>query len=261
MRRLFPDPLETVDLDTLVDMYAPERIPAGPAHVRVNMISSLDGAITVNGRSGPLGGEPDHKVFAVLRSHADVIVVGATTMRSEAYGPARLDEDHERRRGERGQSPQPPIAVITGRPEFDWTSPFFTGARARPIVLTTTDAATQLEQRDDVANVADVVVAGDQRVDLATALGVLAHRGARAVLVEGGPGINGELARADLVDELCLTLSPRIVGGEGPRILAGPVISPPYEPEIRHVLEEDGFMFLRMRLRQGVRDAARASSA
>ncbi|HEX4777542.1 MAG TPA: pyrimidine reductase family protein [Acidimicrobiia bacterium] len=250
MRRLLPDPLDSVDRDVLVEMYAPERIPAGPAHVRVNMISSLDGAISVNGRSGPLGGAADHEVFAVLRSHADVIVVGATTMRSEAYGPARLDAEHERRRRERGQSAQPPIAVVTGRPDFDWSSPFFAAARSRPIVLTTSSAAEALERDNDVTRVADVLVAGDKRVDLGAALALLAHRGARAVLVEGGPGINGELARADLVDELCLTLSPRVVGGEGPRILAGPVISPPYQPAIAHVLEADGFLFLRMSMRQ-----------
>lgn len=257
MRRLLPTPLERVDRGLLVEMYAPERIPAGPAHVRVNMISSLDGAISVNGRSGPLGGRADHEVFAVLRSHADVIVVGATTMRSEAYGPARLDAEHEARRRERGQSAQPPIAVVTGRPDFDWSSPFFAAARSRPIILTTSSAAEDLERNVDATRVADIVAAGDRRVDLATALSILTHRGARAVLVEGGPGINGELARADLVDEFCLTLSPRIVGGEGPRILAGPVISPPYAPAVDHVLEEDGFFFLRMALRQ---PAVRAAS-
>src|SRR5436189_936743 len=113
-----------------------DTIPASP-FVRVNMISSFDGAIAVGGRSGLLGGPADRRVFRVLRSLADVILVGAGTARAEGYGPARLDEAIQARRRARGQSAVPPIAVVTRSCHLDWSTPFFTEAVARSIVVTT----------------------------------------------------------------------------------------------------------------------------
>lgn len=244
MRRLFPNPSSDVDL---VEAYVPDMTTGAP-FVRVNMISSLDGAISVDGRSGALGGAPDKRVFAALRSHADVILVGAGTVRSEGYGKAVLGEDDQRRRVDRGQQPSPPIAVVTGSLDLDWSSPFFTGPGPRPLVMTNAQGAARAPA--SVEDVAEVVASVDERVDLAHVITSLHERGARTVLVEGGPGVNGDLARAKLIDELCLTVSPRIVGGQGPRIMAGAPLQPPYEPVVRHLLEEDGFLFLRMSLRE-----------
>jgi riboflavin biosynthesis pyrimidine reductase len=244
MRRLFPDPADDVDL---VQAYAPDVVLPGP-FVRVNMISSLDGAISVDGRSGALGGPGDKRVFAAIRSHADVIVVGAGTARAEGYGPARLPEADESVRVARGQAPQPRIAVVSGSMHLDWSAPFFTDAHARPVVVTTVAGAAGAP--DAARAVADVVGAGADRVDLAAALLSFGEQGARTVLVEGGPGVNGDLARAGLIDELCLTVSPRVVGGDGARIMAGPPFHPPFAPIVRHMLEEDGFLFLRMSLRE-----------
>lgn len=249
MRRLFPNPSSDVDL---VEAYAPDMTIGAP-FLRVNMIASLDGAISVDGRSGPLGGAADKRVFAAVRSHADVILVGAGTVRSEGYGKVGLDDDLQRARVARGQQPLPSIAVITGSLELDWASPFFTGPGPRPLVITSAQGATRAPAAVDA--VADVVATGDQHVDLAAAISVLHDRGAHTVLVEGGPGVNGDLARAKLIDELCLTVSPRIVGGQGPRIMAGAPLQPPYEPVVRHLLEDDGFLFLRMSLREMRRDA------
>ena len=132
MRRLFPDPADDVDL---VEAYAPGVSVDGP-FVRLNMISSLDGAISVEGRSGALGGAADHRVFATLRAHADVILVGAGTVRTEGYGKVRLDEEMQRVRMARGQVALPPIAVVSGSLQLDWSSPFFTGPGPRPVVVT-----------------------------------------------------------------------------------------------------------------------------
>jgi riboflavin biosynthesis pyrimidine reductase len=244
MQRLIPDPSPSVDVAAA---YAPTPVPDGDAFVRLNMIESLDGAISVNGRSGALGGPPDKKVFATLRAWTDVIVVGAGTMRAENYGPARLDDEAQRVRRDRGQSPQPPIAVVSRAANFDFTAPFFTDAVVKPILVTT------VEQVDDVmtraGDVADALGAGSGAVDLRGVIAQLVTRGLRNVLVEGGPGLNSDLAREGLLDEICLTLSPRIVGGDGPRIIAGPPLMPPYEPRLLHLLEEDGFLFRRMALR------------
>jgi riboflavin biosynthesis pyrimidine reductase len=243
MRRLLPTAEDNVDL---FEAYTPSAnfTRAGLPWVRVNMVSSLDGAISVHGRSGALGGPPDRRVFMVLRSLADVIVVGAGTMRAEGYGPARLDDDLRAGRQARGQPPEPPIAVITRSCHFDWQSPFFTEATARPIVFTVNDAVESPGSRG--AEVAEIVTVGETEVDLRRALTALGERGMRHALVEGGPGLNAQLAHAGLLDELCLTLSPRVVAGDGPRVLAGPELPQPLEPRVIQLLEDDGFLFLRM---------------
>src|SRR4051794_27199790 len=213
MRALVPTPSDTVDLEA---MYAVGvNAPSGHPFVRINMISSLDGAIAVNGRSGLLGGTGDREVFHVLRSLADVILVGAGTARAEGYGPARTHPEVQDRRRARGQTAAPSIAVVTRSCDLDWSAPFFTEAQARPVVVTTSTADDSARAR--AAAAADVIVAGTGDVDMGSAVDALGERGARHVLVEGGPGLNAQLVAAGLMDELCLTLSPRLVGGAGSR--------------------------------------------
>ncbi len=240
MRALYPRAADDVDLG------AAYAVPRRTPFVRCNMISSIDGAIAVHGRSGMLGGPGDRRVFSVLRSLADVVLVGAATARSEGYGPARPDGAAREARLGRRQAAVPPIAVVTRSGQLDWSAPFFTAAEARPILLTTADADRgSLERARDVA---DVIVAGDDRVDLRRALQELEALGYGHVLVEGGPGINAQLLRDGLLDELCLTLSPRIVAGTGPRILAGEELARPLGLRLVHLLEEDGYLFSRLAL-------------
>jgi riboflavin biosynthesis pyrimidine reductase len=228
VRALLPEPAADVDLRVA---YA---IPSGDAtFVRCNMISSFDGAVTVAGRSGALGGPADRRVFNTLRSLTDVILVGAGTMRAEGYGPA--------------QGPDPaPIAVVTKSCDFDWSSGFFTDAVARPIIITTDESKSRRAGADDVA---DVIVAGDVAVDFGVALAALHDRGFVSVLLEGGPRLNADIVAAGLLDELCLTLSPRLVAGDGPRVLAGE-LPQPLDVDVVHLLEEDGYLFSRLSLRR-----------
>ena len=199
----------------------------------------------MHGKSGQLGGPGDHQVFGVLRALTDMVLVGAGTVRAEGYGPVRLDDAAEERRRARGQTPVPPIAVVSRSCHLDWNSPFFTDANARPIVITTTDADDAARERAET--VADVVTAGAGDVDLAGALDALRERGARSVLGEGGPRLNAQLAAAGLIDELCLTLSPRLVAGDGPRLFAGPELPEAIGLQPVSLLEDDGFFFLRLR--------------
>lgn len=242
MRALLPDPTDDVDV---VDAYAlPAAMPHDRPFVRCNMISALDGAISVNGRSGMLGGPADRRVFQVLRSLADVVVVGAGTARAEGYGPARLDERLRELRIRRGQRQVPPLALVTRSGNLNWSAPFFTEAEERPIVFTAGgvgEVAAETRVRGD--GVADVVVAGDDRVDPRLVLDHLQRAGHRSVLLEGGPALNADFVHAGLLDELCLTLSPRLAAGDGPRVLAGPELVPPLELHIVRLLEEDGFLF------------------
>jgi riboflavin biosynthesis pyrimidine reductase len=211
--------------------------------VRVNMIASADGGTALGGTSGSLGGPADRLVFTTLRSFADVILVGAGTMRAERYGPARLDPEHREQRVARGQSPVPPIAVISQAVHFDWSSPFFTMADPKPLVVT---AATSKGRVPPDAP-ADVVLAGSERVDIGTALEELVSRGYQKVLVEGGPTINGDLAARDAIDELCLTVAPTLVGGTSSRIVHGTDDDPVLRFQVATIVTADGYLFLRYR--------------
>jgi riboflavin biosynthesis pyrimidine reductase len=247
VRALLPQPVENVDV---VEAYAvPEGTPADRSFVRCNMISSYDGAIAVEGRSGMLGGPADRQVFQALRSLADVVVVGAGTARTEGYGPVRLDDGLSERRQDRGQSPVPPIAVVTRSGNLDWSSPFFTEAAARPIVVTSRGVDEGVVERG--GQVAQFLMAGDDEVDPALALDHLYQDGFRSVLLEGGPGLNEDFLESGRLDELCLTFSPRLVGGTGPRVFAGPELTHPVETDVVQLLEEDGFLFFRLRLASG----------
>ena len=239
-----PAPAEPVEL---IDAYPILAGRAGRPSMRMNMIASVDGATAVDGVSGGLGGPADHAVFMHLRALADVVLVGAGTVRAEGYGPPRLPDELREARRRRGQAPLPRLAVVSRSCALDWDAPIFRDTASRPIVVTAERAPA--ERRTAAARVADVVTAGAEDVDLAAALGALAGLGAGSVLAEGGPRLNGTLAAAGLVDELCLTVAPRLAGGESARIVSGPSIpggGMPLEPAF--VGEEDGFLFLRWRV-------------
>ncbi len=241
MRQLFPHPGEADPLDLYGRL---GRVDDRP-QVRLDMIASVDGAGSLAGRSGALGGPVDKALFATLRELADVILVGAETMRTEAYGPALLDDGARARREQIGLAPVPPIAVITRACQLDWSSPFFADAEQRPVVLTAASAAAA--DRGRAAEVANVIEAGDDGVDLRRALGALGERGHDNVLAEGGPGIAAQLAAARVLDELCVTVSPLLVGGDAPRILDGDWLEPPPIFELSDVATADGYLFLRYR--------------
>jgi riboflavin biosynthesis pyrimidine reductase len=231
VRQLLPIDRPEVDV---ADVYggADRSPPAGRPWVAVNMITSADGATAVSGRSGPLGGPADKAVFATLRSSADVVLVGAGTARAEDYGPARNRPD-----GTAG----PRLAVVTRSGRLDPGARLFSGGH--PIVVTC--AACPADRRDALAGVAEVVVAGDDDVDLAGALGALADRSAGVVLCEGGPSLNADLIAADLVDEWCLTLAPVLAAGESARAASGPTPPSPRALRLAHLLEADGLLFAR----------------
>ena len=187
--------------------------------VRMNFVMSLDGAVTLEGHSGGLGDESDRMAMQVLRSLADVVLVGAGTVRVEGYGGLRVDEaDAAWRRG-LGLGPQPRIAVVSSRLDLSPGHPFFARAAERPIVVTRKSAPP--DRRVALAEVADVLVCGDDTVDLGAMIGALAGLGLPQVLCEGGPHLFGSLIEADLVDELCLSLSPLLVAGGAGRIVRG----------------------------------------
>jgi len=247
MRELYPNP--ATDVDPVERYGADDRgAPGGDRPwVLVNMIATVDGATAIDGRSGGLGGPADKVVFGAIRAVADVILVGAGTVRAESYGSPRTPP---------GGGAPPRLAIVTRSLDMDLTSAVFTDAPAdrRPIVVTTerSDAA----RRRDLEAVAEVMVAGDDDVDVGLALSKLAAQGAQVVLCEGGPSLNGHLVAADALDELCLSLAPIVAGGSSPRMAHG--LAPPHVTGLRldRVLESDGMLFLRY-----VRASADASAS
>lgn len=221
----------------------------GRPWLRANMVASADGAATLRGRSGGLSGGADRLVFTILRSLADVIVVGAQTARAEHYRPVQQQEVRPELRA--GRTGTPPVAVISRRLDLDTETCLFTAAPpdARTIVITTELAPE--ERRASAARHADIIVAGTHAVDLAAALSALAGLGHRRVLTEGGPHLLGQFADAELLDELCLTVSPLMAGPDAGRIVASPGLDE--RPgkgegvplELAHVLEDDGFLLCR----------------
>jgi riboflavin biosynthesis pyrimidine reductase len=185
----------------------------------VNFISSLDGAGTQNGLTAGLGNADDKLVFDLLRMLSDVIVVGAGTVRAEGYGGVRLSAEDAAWRVDHGLTAQPRLAIVSAGLEIEPEHPFFTRAAVRPLVVT--DAASRADKRAALAEVAEVLVCGSDRLDPRLMVTELAARGYPQVLCEGGPHLFGSLIAADCVDELCLTLSPLLEGGQAGRISAG----------------------------------------
>ena len=206
------------------------------------MIASLDGATAIKGRSASLGGPADKAIFMALRSVADVIVVGAGTVRAEHYGAPVLPEAEQDRRQRRGQSRLPRLAIVTGSLDLDAEGPIFSQPASRPIIITSTASPAAVRAR--LATAADVIAEGTDDLDLAAACRALRHdHGAGVVLCEGGPTLNGALLAADLVEELCLTVAPTLVGGTSDRIAFGPEHTRALT--LAHLLEEDGMLFAR----------------
>jgi len=238
MRQLLPHP------DDEVDLWSAYAYPPGP-WVRANMVASADGAATHEGRARGLSSAADRHLFRVLRALADVVVVGAGTVRDEQYGPARLPEDLVARRTAAGMPAEPTLAVVSGSLHLDWTSRLFTESAVRPLVVTS--AAADPVRRSHAAEVADVVVAGEERVELPLLRSALLERGLTRILTEGGPSLLGQLVAAGELDELCLALAPRLAGAGAARIVTGPLAEPAGMAELRvaALLEDEGFLFLR----------------
>lgn len=218
-------------------------IPDGRPWVAVNMVTSLDGAVAVDGRSGGLGSPADKSMFNALRQMPDAILVGAGTARAENYGPVRFDDVTRARRLDRGQAERPRLVVVSGRLDLDPSARLFEDPDQRPVVITCAGAATDARAR--LEPVADVLVCGDQRVDVTLAMAQLRSMGIELVLCEGGPTLNAQLADADLIDEWCWTIAPLLVAGDSMRSMHGSAPGVATALSLTRVVEADDVLLLR----------------
>ncbi|BBX19531.1 pyrimidine reductase family protein [Mycolicibacterium duvalii] len=215
------------DLAELTGFYA-----TPPSGVRANMIFSADGAAAFAGRAGPLSDPLDQALLRELRRFADVVLVGAGTARAEQYGPVRLREP-----GARGI---PPIAVVSGTGALP--DSLFADPAQRHILVTTERAVEQYRLAPDERR--DVLVAGSDTVDVGAAVTELRRRGLNHILCEGGPTLLDEITAADLLDELCVTISPTLAGiqavGHG-----GAALQTPRSMVLDHVLTHADYLYVK----------------
>ncbi|MDI2125131.1 pyrimidine reductase family protein [Yinghuangia seranimata] len=286
MRRLLPVPEGPADggpeTESDIDLeeayaYPAHIVAAGRPWLRANMVTSLDGAAQAgDGLSAGLSSPADKRIFGVLRGLADVVIVGASTVRAEGYRPPQPKPAYAPARVAAGRNPVPVIAIVSRSLALDLTAPLFTEAVVPTVVLTGPDADP--ERLAAARKAADVIIAGapgTSGVDPGAAVDALAARGWTRMLTEGGPHLLGQLLESGRLDELCLALSPQLAGGTATRMTVAspavpaagggtpagtpagapvgtPTVSPigsdgklPQSMELHTLLEEDGFLFAR----------------
>lgn len=241
MRRLIPDPGEAT-VEQQLDSYRPWEEPhEDRPFVATNFAVTVDGRATIGGKSGPIGSDTDTEMLVGLRTHFDAVMIGAGTMRAEHYGGMVPRQEGRELRERRGLPPDPLMVLVSGRLDLPWDAPLFTEG-SRVLIFT----ASETEPPETEADVE--VVRHEDSVDLAAALRHLRDaRDIRALLCEGGPHLHGQLWAAGLVDELFLTIAPKLTGGNAPRIVEGLDVSLTEEINLAWLLEQDGELFARYR--------------
>jgi riboflavin-specific deaminase-like protein len=242
LRQLLPEQ-RTVSVANLLTTLEPAQYEGGDRpHTLVNFVATVDGRTSFLGRSGPIGDEGDRQMFHGLRERVDAVMAGTATMRAERYGRMTRDPERRGRRTERGLTPEPLAVIVTRSGDVPVDIPLFGEPEARVVVFTPTD----LDTSRCTAQV-EVVRLDPGELTMTTAFRRLTSEfGVRTLLCEGGPTVFGALLHEDLVDELFLTVSPRLAGGGSEAAIThGPPL-----PELLHLtllwaLEREGSLFLR----------------
>ncbi|MCP2337164.1 dihydrofolate reductase family protein [Actinomadura rupiterrae] len=211
-----------MDIDELLKRYAyPDRTP----WLRANMIATLDGGIQYKGDTAAIGYPLDHRLMEGLRGLADIVIMGAATVREYDSWP----------------DDAPPLAVVSRSLDLDFEGGVFEGGRT--IVVTCSSAPEEL--LDKASGRADVMLAGETFADIGPALDALAERGYQRMLCEGGPRLLAQVAAAGWLHELCLTLSPMVTSGDASRIMNGPVLDTPHRMRLMHAIPDSDYLFTR----------------
>lgn len=211
-----------------------------PEGLRANMIFSADGAAAIDGRVKGLTCAADQYLLRRLRGYSDAVLVGGATARAESYGPVRLSADQRKQRAAAGlQEPRLAIVTLSGRLPESLRSP----VGEPPVLLTSRTAAERNGLREEAGR--QVLIAGEDRVEIATALDLLRRAGMSRILCEGGPTLLDEIVRADLLDELCVTIAPTLAGSQPLSLITTPAMSVPLGLRLRHAVVHDDYLFLR----------------
>lgn len=240
MRRLLPEPAAT-DLQTELQGYRPwESAPDDRPLVAVNMITTLDGRASIEGRSKQLGSDADTEHLLGLRTRFDAVMIGGGTMRAERYGRIIAREDDRHSRTEAGLPPEALAVIISGDLDLPFDAPLFTSGHGRVLIFTRKHHAPETETPVEL-------VTTDRRIDTSDVLAHLHRMDVRTVLCEGGPHLFGQLVAAGLVDDFFLTFTPLLIGGDAPHILEANLPAQS-SLELTSLLEADGDLFCRYRM-------------
>jgi riboflavin-specific deaminase-like protein len=240
VRRLLPEPGSTTVSEQL-EAYRPWEKPREERPlVAMNFAATVDGRATIEGKSGPIGSNTDTAMLAGLRGRFDAVMIGAGTMRAERYDRLVAKQETRERRQRDGLPPEPLLVLVSGRLDLPWDAPLF--EEGGEVLIFTSSEAEPPETAADID-----LIRHEGAVNFREALRHLRReRGVRALLSEGGPHVHAQMQADRLVDDLFLTIAPKLTGGEAPRIIEGPL------PEIAELdlvwlLEEDGELFARYR--------------
>lgn len=218
----------------------------GRPRVVLNMASTADGRATIGGRSGPIGNRADHDLFHGLRTAVDAVLVGAGTVRAEHYGRLVRDPAARSLRRARGLAEEPLACIVSASLALPADGiPLLRDPQSRVAILTSSQASLA----ESAIEIHYVRHAHDGHLDLGAALAELGGLGVRTVLCEGGPHLNNQLLAAGLVDEVFLSLAPKLAGGdavsESLRIVCGAELDPPLQMKLLAVLESESQLMLR----------------
>ena len=225
---------EPLDDAALSALYV--ALPRDGVWVRANFATSLDGAITgPDGRSGSVNSPADHVVFELLRGLSDVVVVGAGTLRSEGYTALSVANRWQATRSELGLAAALPLVCVSNSGEVP---PRLRDAPRGTVLMATHTGSSGLAQSREVLGDEQVLVCGEEAVDDVRLVAMLADRGWGRILTEGGPHLASSMIAAGVLDEVCLSLTPIVVGGDGPRMTSAAATVTGYLPWV--LVEEDG---------------------
>jgi riboflavin-specific deaminase-like protein len=201
-------------------------------YLAINMVATVDGRAAVNGSAVGIGSTADKRLMRELRADADVVMHGAGTVRADPLS-ARVPHDLVERRLTRGLSPQPLGVIVTRSGNLPPRHPYYDSPT---VVYVTSDRPVNLPSSVEVSRVVDVeAVVRD-----------LTRREVRRILCEGGPTLNSALFKSQLIDEVFLTIAPKLVGGDDPlTIVKGPAFAETIHLEVRSLVELEGELFIR----------------
>jgi riboflavin-specific deaminase-like protein len=249
LRRLHPDPAELTPAEAVGGLRLAELAPPDRPYLVLNMVATLDGRIAIDGRSGPIGDEADRELFHCLRTQVDAVMVGAGTIRTERYGRiVRRPERREQRVAE-GLAPDPLAVVVSARMRLLADTPLLQDPDSTVAILT----ASEEELPDTAARIHYLRGPAGAELELRPLLERLrTEHGVRSILCEGGPSLNESLVREGLVDELFLSIAPKLAGGPPLTVLTGDPLPEPLTAELVWLLEHDGHLFGRYRLQDAL---------
>jgi riboflavin-specific deaminase-like protein len=219
--------------------------PSDRPYTLVNFVASADGHAAFRGRSRWLSDDADREMFHGLREHVDAVLAGTGTLRTERYGRVVRDPERRRRRAAAGLRPEPLAAVISRSGDVPLDIPLFADPDSRVVVFTSAELDTA-----GLAAEVELVHLDPGELTLTTMMRRLrTDYDVRSLLCEGGPTLFGGLLQEDLVDELFLSLAPKLSGGgTAPSISAGPELAELRTLSLVWALELDGTLYLRYAL-------------